>query len=111
MSFTRCGDRVYPGSPRYWAPVSLRHPVDHGVYRLILEDPSREHIVDCPLPEGRDRCMTWPTATKAEVVYAHKWAAGDGVMWDTRLTMYRLSRHDPEGAPRELRRTWSKASR
>ncbi len=44
-------------------------------------------------------------ATQREFVYAHKWKAGDLVMWDNRCTMHRGRDYDDAKYPRDLRRT------
>lgn len=62
-------------------------------------------IIDWPVPEGRLflRDLT-EHATQARFVYAHKWRAGDLVMWDNRSTMHRGRPFDDRQFKRELRR-------
>lgn len=62
-------------------------------------------IVGWPVPEARDlvRDLT-EHATRRPYVYAHKWRAGDLVMWDNRTTLHRVRRFD-ETKPRDMRRT------
>ena len=43
-------------------------------------------------------------ATQPRFVYAHRWQAGDLVMWDNQQTMHRVRRYD-ESQPRDMRRT------
>ncbi len=62
-------------------------------------------ILDWPVPEGRLflRDLT-EHATQPQFVYAHKWRAGDLVMWDNRSTMHRGRPFDDKQHKRELRR-------
>ena len=43
-------------------------------------------------------------ATQRQFVYAHRWRAGDLVMWDNRCTMHRVKPFDDLRAPRDLQR-------
>ena len=62
-------------------------------------------ILGWPVPEARAflRDLVEP-ATQRQFVYAHKWRAGDLVMWDNRRTMHR-ARPFPAHEPRDMRRT------
>jgi alpha-ketoglutarate-dependent 2,4-dichlorophenoxyacetate dioxygenase len=44
-------------------------------------------------------------ATQRKYVYAHRWTAGDLLMWDNRATMHRVRRFDDLTHRRDLRRT------
>ena len=63
-------------------------------------------IVGWPVPEAQMllRELT-EHATQREFVYAHKWRAGDLVVWDNRTTMHRARPFDDAKYPRDLRRT------
>ena len=62
-------------------------------------------IVGWPVPEARAFLRDLVEhATQREFVYAHRWTAGDLVMWDNRRTMHR-ARPFPASEPRDMRRT------
>ncbi len=62
-------------------------------------------IVGWPEPEAKAFLMDLTEiATQREFTYAHKWRAGDLVMWDNRSTMHR-ARPFPHDQPRDVRRT------
>jgi len=62
-------------------------------------------IVGWPVPEGRAFVRDLAEhAVQPKYVYAHRWQAGDLVMWDNRQTMHRVRRFD-ETQPRDMRRT------
>ncbi len=62
-------------------------------------------IVGWPEPEAKAFLMDLTEmATQREFTYAHKWQAGDLVMWDNRSTMHR-ARPFPHTEPRDVRRT------
>ena len=62
-------------------------------------------IVGRPVPEGRAFVRDLAEhAVQPKYVYAHRWQAGDLVMWDNRQTMHRVRRFD-ETQPRDMRRT------
>lgn len=62
-------------------------------------------IVGWPEPEAKAFLMDLTEmATQREFTYAHKWRAGDLVMWDNRTTMHR-ARPFPHTEPRDVRRT------
>ncbi|MEZ5843209.1 MAG: TauD/TfdA family dioxygenase [Hyphomicrobiaceae bacterium] len=62
-------------------------------------------IIGWPVPEALDfiRELT-EAATERHLVYAHKWKAGDVVMWDNRQTLHRVRPFD-DTKPRDMRRT------
>ena len=49
-------------------------------------------------------------SAKPEFVYAHKWCAGDIVMWDNRCTMHRATPYDAEKHERTMHRTTIKGT-
>lgn len=62
-------------------------------------------IVGWPEPEAKAFLMDLTEiATQREFTYSHKWAVGDLVMWDNRVTMHR-ARPFPHDEPRDVRRT------
>ena len=62
-------------------------------------------IVEWPIPEGRLMLRELSDhATQPGFVYAHKWRAGDLVIWDNLATMHRATRFDDARHRRELRR-------
>jgi alpha-ketoglutarate-dependent 2,4-dichlorophenoxyacetate dioxygenase len=62
-------------------------------------------IIGWPVPEARAfiRDLT-EHATQPQFCYAHKWTAGDLVMWDNRTVLHRVTRFD-ETQVRDMRRT------
>ena len=62
-------------------------------------------IVGWPEPEAKAFLMDLTEkATQREFTYSHKWAVGDLVVWDNRVTMHR-ARPFPHDEPRDVRRT------
>jgi len=62
-------------------------------------------IIDWPLPEGRLLLRDLiEHATQAQLVYRHRWAVGDLVIWDNRATMHRARPFDDLTHRRELHR-------
>ena len=81
-----------------------RHPGSGRKAVFIASHAS--HIVGWPREEGRallDELMAF--ATQPRFVCAHKWQAGDLVIWDNRCTMHRASPFDSRAHKRELHRT------
>jgi alpha-ketoglutarate-dependent 2,4-dichlorophenoxyacetate dioxygenase len=90
-----------------FAPVRQRlvrtHPVT-GRKSLYLSSHAGG-IVGWPVPEARAFLRDLVEhATQRQFVYAHRWRAGDLVMWDNRQTMHR-ARPFPADEPRDMRRT------
>jgi alpha-ketoglutarate-dependent 2,4-dichlorophenoxyacetate dioxygenase len=85
-------------------PLVRRHP---GSGRKTLYIASHaSHIVGWPHEAGRallDELMAF--ATEPRFVYAHKWRAGDLVIWDNRCTLHRASPFASDTHKRELHRT------
>jgi alpha-ketoglutarate-dependent 2,4-dichlorophenoxyacetate dioxygenase len=62
-------------------------------------------IIDWPLPEGRLLIRDLiEHATQPPLVYRHRWAVGDLVIWDNRATMHRARPFDDLTQRRELHR-------
>jgi len=63
-------------------------------------------IVGWPTPEARIFLRDLNEhATQGQFVYAHKWCAGDLVMWDNRQTMHRARPFEDTSEVRDMRRT------
>jgi len=63
-------------------------------------------IVGWPTPEARIFLRDVNEhATQSQFVYAHKWCAGDLVMWDNRQTMHRARPFEDTSEVRDMRRT------
>jgi alpha-ketoglutarate-dependent 2,4-dichlorophenoxyacetate dioxygenase len=85
-------------------PLVRRHPGSGRKTLFIASHAS--HIVGWPREAGRallDELMAF--ATQPRFVYAHKWRAGDLVIWDNRCTLHRASPFDSRAHKRELHRT------
>jgi taurine dioxygenase len=86
-------------------PVVRTHP-ETGRKALFVSEGFTVGIVGLPDAEGRalldelNAHATWP-----EFVYAHKWRAGDLVIWDNRSTMHRATDYDDARFPRAMHRT------
>jgi alpha-ketoglutarate-dependent 2,4-dichlorophenoxyacetate dioxygenase len=90
-----------------FAPVRQRlvrmHPAT-GRKSLFLSSHAGG-IVGWPVPEARAFLRDLVEhATQRQFVYAHRWQAGDLVMWDNRRIMHR-ARPFPAHEPRDVRRT------
>lgn len=89
-------------------------PARHPVVRVIPESGRKAlyignhatHIVGWPREEG-ERFLERLNAFAADprFVYAHKWRAGDLVIWDNRCTLHRATPYDVFRDKRDLRRT------
>lgn len=89
-------------------------PVHHAVVRTIPESgrPAlyignhMTHIVGWPRDEGERFVEALNAfASQSQFVYAHRWRAGDLVIWDNRCTMHRATGYDVFKHKRDLRRT------
>ncbi|MDA1075074.1 MAG: TauD/TfdA family dioxygenase [Proteobacteria bacterium] len=87
--------RTQPDIPQATHPVILRHP-DTGRELLYVSRGITRRIVDLPKDES-DALLKELAAhsTRTENVYAHKWQAGDLVMFDTLGTLHRREAWDP----------------
>jgi taurine dioxygenase len=90
--FLRSGFDV-PGdpstSPGPSHPAIRTHP-ETGIDALYLGRRPHSYVHGLSLPESEallDRL--WAHASKPELAWYHKWAAGDVVIWDNRCTMHR----------------------
>ncbi len=94
--------------------LRARPPARHPLVRTIQGSGRRalfiaahvSHIVGWPSGESRallDELMDF--ATQPRFVYAHKWRAGDMVIWDNRCTMHRATPFEDNLYVRDLRRT------
>ncbi|MBS0540572.1 MAG: TauD/TfdA family dioxygenase [Proteobacteria bacterium] len=90
-----------------WAPVRQRLVRKHprtGRLSLYLSSHAGG-IEGWPVPEARAFLRDLNEhATQRKFVYAHRWAPGDLVMWDNRVTMHRARRYDHTQV-RDMRRT------
>jgi alpha-ketoglutarate-dependent 2,4-dichlorophenoxyacetate dioxygenase len=102
------GHTDYTDAERAALPA-VRHPlvrVHPGSKRKTLYMGSHaSHIIGWPMPEGRLllRELT-EHATQQRFVHAHKWQAGDLVIWDNRCTLHKGARYDDAKYRRDLRR-------
>jgi taurine dioxygenase len=86
-------------------PVVRTHP-EAGRKALFVSEGFTVAIVGLPEAEGRvllDELNAH--ATRPEFVYAHKWRAGDLVIWDNRSTMHRATDYDDARFARTMHRT------
>ncbi len=88
-------------------------PVEHPVVRTHPETGRKSlyigrhasHIVGEEVAESRELLETLcEDACRPPRVFAHRWSAGDLVMWDNRCVLHR-GRPYPPDQPREMRRT------
>jgi len=89
-------------------------PVPQHIVRVIPESGRKAllignhatHVVGWPVEEGQrflDELNAF--ATQERFVYAHKWRAGDLVIWDNRCTLHRATPYEVFKYKRDLRRT------
>ncbi|SKA00707.1 alpha-ketoglutarate-dependent 2,4-dichlorophenoxyacetate dioxygenase [Enhydrobacter aerosaccus] len=82
--------------------VVRTHPGSHRKTLYIASHAS--HIIGMPVPDGRLLLLDLiEHATQPQFVHAHRWRAGDLVVWDNRCTMHRARPFDT-GKVRDLRR-------
>jgi taurine dioxygenase len=96
--------RTSVGTPH---PIVISHPVS-GDEALYLGRRLNAYVVGLELEESErllDRIWSYVEA----VVYKHRWALGDLVLWDNRTTMHRRDAFDPK-ARRVMHRTQIKGS-
>lgn len=88
---------------------AVQHPlvrVSESGRKALYLGSHADHIIGLPLEEGRallEELVAF--ATQPQFVYAHKWQAGDLVIWDNRCTMHRATAYDYLTHKRDLRRT------
>ena len=85
-------------------PLVRTHPGSKRKTLYIADHVS--HIVGMPIEEGQALLRElMQFATQPQFVYAHRWTAGDIVLWDNRCTMHRATPFDDTGHMRDMRRT------
>lgn len=88
-------------------PLVIAHPVS-GDEALYLGRRRNAYVMGLAL-EDSERLLDRLWACVEAVVYRHKWAPGDLVLWDNRTTMHRRDAFDPK-ARRIMHRTQIKGS-
>jgi len=96
--------RTSVGTPH---PIVIAHPVS-GARALYLGRRRNAYIMGLELDES-ERLLDALWAAVESVVYRHRWAVGDLVLWDNRTTMHRRDAFDPN-ARRIMHRTQIKGS-
>jgi len=96
--------RTSVGTPH---PIVIAHPVS-GARALYLGRRRNAYIMSLELDES-ERLLDALWAGVERVVYRHRWAVGDLVLWDNRTTMHRRDAFDPN-ARRIMHRTQIKGS-
>lgn len=96
--------RTSVGTPH---PIIIEHPVS-GDTALYLGRRLNAYIMGLELAES-ERLLDEIWSYVDAVVYKHKWALGDLVLWDNRTTMHRRDAFDPK-ARRVMHRTQIKGS-
>ncbi|HEX5318679.1 MAG TPA: TauD/TfdA family dioxygenase [Stellaceae bacterium] len=73
--------------------------------KLLYIGSHATHVVGLSVPEGRVLLQDLlEHATQRQFVYAHRWRAGDLVIWDNRAVLHRGRRYDLS-QPRDMRRS------
>jgi taurine dioxygenase len=86
-------------------PIVLNHP-DSGRKALFVNEGFTMAIKGLDKEESDALLQRlYEHSAKPEFVYAHKWRAGDIVMWDNRCTMHRATPYDAEKHERTMHRT------
>ena len=88
-------------------PIVIEHPVS-GDSALYLGRRRNAYIAGLELAES-ERLLDQLWTYVESVVYKHKWALGDLVLWDNRTTMHRRDAFDPRSR-RVMHRTQIKGS-
>jgi len=96
--------RTCVGTPH---PIVIEHPVS-GARALYLGRRRNAYVVGLALDES-ERLLDALWAAVESVVYRHRWALGDLVLWDNRTTMHRRDAFDP-ASRRIMHRTQIKGS-
>lgn len=96
--------RTSAGTPH---PVIIEHPVS-GDLALYLGRRRNAFVMGLELEES-ERLLDQLWSYVDSVVYKHKWALGDLVLWDNRTTMHRRDPFDPTSR-RIMHRTQIKGS-
>ena len=88
-------------------------PVDHPIVRTHPETGRRciylgdhaEYIVGMPYDEGRALIEELNAlAVHSDLIYEHRWTAGELLVWDNRCVMHRATPYDPATQRRVIRR-------
>ena len=92
-------------SPGPVHPIERRHP-GSARHALFLGRRLSSYIVDLSVEQSEALLDDiWAHITQTDgLVWGHRWAVGDLVMWDNRCTMHRRGALDPN-LPRHMRRT------
>ncbi|PWT98947.1 MAG: taurine catabolism dioxygenase TauD [Terriglobia bacterium] len=91
-------------SPGVYHPLVCTHP-ETGRRALYLGRRRNGFIGGLPLAESEALLdELWSYVEREEITWAHRWQAGDVVLWDNRATMHRRDAFDP-GMRRVLHRT------
>jgi len=88
-------------------PIVIEHPVS-GARALYLGRRRNAYVMGLALDES-ERLLDALWSAVESVVYRHRWAVGDLVLWDNRTTMHRREAFDP-AARRVMHRTQIKGS-
>jgi len=96
--------RSSPGTPH---PIVIEHPVS-GARALYLGRRRNAYVMGLEVDES-ERLLDALWAGVESVVYRHRWAVGDLVLWDNRTTMHRRDAFDP-ASRRIMHRTQIKGS-
>jgi taurine dioxygenase len=96
--------RTSIGTPH---PAIVQHPVS-GDHALYLGRRRNAYIMGLDVAES-ERLLDEVWAYIESVVYRHRWALGDLVLWDNRTTMHRRDAFDPTSR-RVMHRTQIKGS-
>jgi taurine dioxygenase len=88
-------------------PIIIEHPVS-GARALYLGRRRNAYVMGLELDES-ERLLDALWSMVESVVYRHRWAVGDLVLWDNRTTMHRRDAFDPS-ARRIMHRTQIKGS-
>ena len=88
-------------------PIVIEHPISHD-RALYLGRRLNAYVMGLPLAES-ERLLDELWSYVDAVVYRHRWAVGDLVLWDNRTTMHRRDAFDPR-ARRVMHRTQIKGS-
>ncbi len=96
--------RTSVGTPH---PIVIAHPVS-GDRALYLGRRRNAYVIGLE-PDASERLLDALWSTVETLVYRHRWALGDLVLWDNRTTMHRRDAFDP-AARRVMHRTQIKGS-
>jgi alpha-ketoglutarate-dependent 2,4-dichlorophenoxyacetate dioxygenase len=90
--------------PPVWHPLVQTNPVTGR--RSLLIGAHAAAIVDWPAEKGAALLADLlDRATRPELVYSHRWRAGDIVIWDNRSVLHRATAYDTVNRRRLMQRT------